>query len=302
MNSTTSCATVLTLLALFVSLLLPAVGRNSLAASGTFFVAPSSPLDSLASTSTYYTIRRDLRRCVSPLCGGYFVKRVNRANALCADGRFAAECYVAEIDWKNQSAVDTQKALLRGTIDRKQYQRFGLMGVFKVSEAWQSPSNSGPSGVFYRVKDNGIRCITQPCLSYHEAKLNSTVSSNIAGVDLGSVGSSDDLISDAQSAMTRAGGIIVVGVHTLVTGPGGRAESLKASQFYLRPSESSSAKPCIKTGCSNQICAEENVVSTCEYRPEYECYQKARCERQPDGNCGFTKTRELAACLNRFKK
>src|SRR6185436_16332906 len=27
---------------------------------------------------TFFTVRRDLRRCAAPLCGGFFAKRVNR--------------------------------------------------------------------------------------------------------------------------------------------------------------------------------------------------------------------------------
>lgn len=55
--------------------------------------------------------------------------------------------------------------------------------------------------------------------------------------------------------------------------------------------------PCIRTGCSGQICSDRDVVTTCEYRPEYACYRNARCERQADGRCGWTMTPALRACL-----
>lgn len=54
---------------------------------------------------------------------------------------------------------------------------------------------------------------------------------------------------------------------------------------------------CKRGGCSGQICAETSVISTCEWRPEYACYQAATCERQTNGTCGFTPTPALAACL-----
>ena len=57
------------------------------------------------------------------------------------------------------------------------------------------------------------------------------------------------------------------------------------------------SRPCIKTGCSGTVCAEEEVFSTCEYKPEYGCYRDAACERQPDGTCGWTESAELTACL-----
>jgi hypothetical protein len=58
---------------------------------------------------------------------------------------------------------------------------------------------------------------------------------------------------------------------------------------------------CYVGGCSSQLCTDRpGAVSTCEYRPEYSCYQNgaARCERQPDGLCGWTPTQTLFACLN----
>lgn len=55
--------------------------------------------------------------------------------------------------------------------------------------------------------------------------------------------------------------------------------------------------PCVKTGCSGQICADQSRISTCEFRPEYACYASATCARQADGACGWTQTPELVTCL-----
>ncbi len=57
------------------------------------------------------------------------------------------------------------------------------------------------------------------------------------------------------------------------------------------------AGACMKTGCGGTVCAAEQVITTCEFRPEHACYQDATCARQPDGNCGWTQTAELTACL-----
>ena len=56
-------------------------------------------------------------------------------------------------------------------------------------------------------------------------------------------------------------------------------------------------RPCVVTGCSRQVCADEEVMTTCEWRDAYACYRTARCERQPDGKCGWTQTEELKRCL-----
>jgi eight-cysteine-cluster-containing protein len=54
---------------------------------------------------------------------------------------------------------------------------------------------------------------------------------------------------------------------------------------------------CRKTGCSGEICSDRDIASTCIYRPEYDCYKSATCERQADGRCGFTETPALTECL-----
>ncbi len=54
---------------------------------------------------------------------------------------------------------------------------------------------------------------------------------------------------------------------------------------------------CRPTGCSGQICSDKDEVSTCEFQPQYACYQTATCERQPTGVCGWTPTAALTACL-----
>lgn len=60
----------------------------------------------------------------------------------------------------------------------------------------------------------------------------------------------------------------------------------------------SAAKACVITGCSGQVCADEEVMTTCEYRKEYACYKHARCERQQTGVCGWTETPALRICIN----
>lgn len=56
---------------------------------------------------------------------------------------------------------------------------------------------------------------------------------------------------------------------------------------------------CYVGGCSSQVCSdEEGLVSTCEFRSEYACYRTAQCKRQTNGQCGWTETLELKACLS----
>ena len=54
---------------------------------------------------------------------------------------------------------------------------------------------------------------------------------------------------------------------------------------------------CRVAGCSGEICSDRDMVTTCEFRPEFACFRAARCERQTGGQCGWTMTPELQACL-----
>jgi len=142
---------------------------------GTNFPGP----EPLAGSGEYYLVRQDVRRCMSPLCGGYFVKRVNQARTRCANGRWMSECYVAEIDWKGQAEIDPGKALVRGDIIARRFPRFGNLGALRVTESWESPSDKPATGTFYRARDRGVRCITHPCLSHTATRLNLNVTTTL---------------------------------------------------------------------------------------------------------------------------
>ena len=68
-------------------------------ASGADDTEASEGAVSASSTSTYWRVRPDFRKCISPICGGWWVSRVNFATTKCADGKLASECYVAGLDW-----------------------------------------------------------------------------------------------------------------------------------------------------------------------------------------------------------
>lgn len=68
-----------------------------------------------------------------------------------------------------------------------------------------------------------------------------------------------------------------------------------------KPDTKGTGAKCVRGGCSGQLCVSaaeaEGMVTTCEYRAEYACYNTAKCEVQSDGACGWTQTAELKACL-----
>lgn len=61
-------------------------------------------------------------------------------------------------------------------------------------------------------------------------------------------------------------------------------------------------RDCFKTGCSGTVCADEPIITTCEFRPEFACYQSAICERDPaSGVCRFRPTEQLSSCLEGYR-
>jgi len=65
------------------------------------------------------------------------------------------------------------------------------------------------------------------------------------------------------------------------------------------------SKDCkIFNGCNGAHCVDKsfdsNTITTCEMSSEQACYIKsiARCEKQNDGNCGWTQTPELQTCIS----
>ena len=84
--------------------------------------------------------------------------------------------------------------------------------------------------------------------------------------------------------------------------PSGLPENDKELRVPIRFGPASAQASCKPTGCSGQICSDQDVITTCEYREEYACYKTAKCERQSNGQCGWTQTPELQGCLKNATK
>ena len=208
-------------------------------------------------TSNYFIVTaQDYRKCAFPACGGVYVAQVNKATTKCSDGSYRAQCYIAETDLSSlglndgevsdfRSRFTGQTAIVRGYI-KNQYYGSSKYGKLVVNEAWQGRAETEPTGIFYRVKLNGVKCIASPCPSFTEEKLNSTTKRSIAGVDLYHLPVSQDAFDDASEAFTSPDGLLVVGKHKTVTGPGGSLWQLKATEFYTRV---------VHTDAEGQACA-----------------------------------------------
>lgn len=198
--------------------------------------------DSLNTTATYYRIVRDTRKCAAPLCGGWWVNRVNRTWTQCNDNAWRSTCYVVDVDAKMlglsddeearlTSAMESQQVVLRGRIQNKVYNGV-RRGQFRATEAWQSPTVDAPKGTFYRVTDTGRVCVVAPCAEFHEALLNSTDASDVHALNF----AGDELAVSAAWTAVSTGPILVAGINNAFVAPlsGQKGIALSATQYYTR--------------------------------------------------------------------
>lgn len=213
----------------------------------------------------YFAAQQDLRKCASPMCGGYFVHRVNASKTLCVDGSYAATCYVTGIDLSklNLDGIDAGHAVFRGAI-AKTIINGKTWGVFNASEAWVGQTASDATGSFYRAKDNGIRCIKAPCPQIGTHKLNTNAVRSVSDLDLtdtANPATQKQIDAAMDDLFSSSDGVLVAGTIS-ATKNGGHA--LVASEFFLKA-----------TG-----------IRYCGSRGLGPCNQGEYCAFGPNANCG----------------
>lgn len=202
---------------------------------------------SSASNSGYFIVTaRDYRRCMSPICGGLFVKRVNATTTRCADGSLQTSCYVASIDTASlgltadeqvefQEALSAGQALIRASRMSSFTFNGTKLGKLTAKEGWlaQGPAgrapqmaNALPGGTFYRVSDNGVRCMRAPCPTTTLSKLNATSRRTASGVNLTPARATRTQNDAAMDAYYTEEGFLMAGGVT--------SGLATANQFYLR--------------------------------------------------------------------
>lgn len=223
----------------------------------------SNPLFETVDEDSYFIwTRDDLRMCPSPVCGGFYVKALNRLMTLCADGSQSADCQVLQLDFSLLNMRENEQAgfqqaftaglgIIKGKLIEAQQSGI-LFPTLKINEAWLAQAGKEPRNAgFFQVHDTDIQCITTPCLTVEEGLLNMPWERFIAGVDLSSSGAETDQINAGYQEM-KTGFVIATGNHKIVHGPAGFSQILVASEFYL-PAEK--VQTCGKTVCpAGQVC------------------------------------------------
>lgn len=192
-----------------------------------------------AAAFDFFAADPDVRACsFDARCGGFFVSRPNRASTICGRGSQGARCYVDGLDWSGTALPDSvargyeerlrngEKLILKGTIAPHPAD---AGSVFAVTEVWLPRIEGGVAeGVAVLVKDNGLRCITAPCPSLTEYRVNSNRFAEITDIDLSTT---DERMLEIGMSALYDDGVLVFGDRYYPTkGAKGRA----ANQFYTR--------------------------------------------------------------------
>jgi hypothetical protein len=172
-----------------------------------------------------------------PAGSGLVAERINRSQLACADGSWAERCPVASIDWSAAqlaaadeataaASVGSYRAIVRGDL--------GVGAVLTAREVWLAGGADvgAPEDVVVRVQDADIRCITAPCESLTEQKLNSLREGLIAELDFAAVAGAADV--DLARAAMAGDGVIVAGWRIAVEGPAGSARGRAVSRSWTR--------------------------------------------------------------------
>jgi len=208
------------------------------------WLAGNAAAQSPNGTTTYVRVRPDPRMCPSPMCGGWWIRRVNRDTIVCGNGMVSPECYAADLDLSALQLAEKQRASLEQALAagaplvRGQLVRGSVsspppnvrLDTLLVTEIWRRYGQAKTAGTVFRVEDNGIRCVRAPCFSLHASALNTAAHRNVSSLDLGASGASRAVVQQARAALDDAG--VMIEGRVVPTADGGRA--LRASAFWLR--------------------------------------------------------------------
>lgn len=217
--------------------------------SGRAFAAAIAP----PKVDIVYSIKPDLRLCLAPACGGWWVTPVNTTTLglltetlLTSDAPLnkpAAE-YVASLEfgcvqWSAEQIsrftdlARNGQALLSGRLlDPRPATTNAALNQYRamvVQGAFLSSANSEPAGSIYSLKSTGIVCVTSPCPSFQGDLLNTNLSQEIHELSFAKT------ISEAEQGQMRGKlpqGVVVSATQSTIKGPAGEGVRLDINQVF----------------------------------------------------------------------
>lgn len=188
----------------------------------------------------YYLATQDLRKCVSPLCGGIFIQKVNRRAMRCPDGEVQKSCYIGEFDWRKLGSNPfgvvgsfDEAILLKGKPTKSLDTQFGNVGRFEAEAAFQHFGSDASKGKYAGLQNNGILCITSPCFSFDMLKLNSNKTRKLSGIDYSQLDADKNIVEQVQQNMANGETVIAFGTKNRVKGFAGKGLEFVVKSVYL---------------------------------------------------------------------
>ncbi|MCA2979786.1 MAG: hypothetical protein INH41_27730 [Myxococcaceae bacterium] len=224
-----------------------------------------------ARVSSYVVLRKDLRRCVSPMCGGWWVRDVNRATV--------REVYVSGFDFKPSGLTDEVQVkvteasdgevVLRGRLGPTE-PRFGTR-PFVVAEAYRGmPGVSVGAGEVFSTVERalGVHCVTTPCPDLRARRLHSSDSTLLHGVEVSRAARASVDARWLKHRVTDRGAVVAARVVTR-----GRETVLDVGQVFMRLPEPLQSCPRLQL----QQCPAGRTLSWA--RDESRCLMPTGCVR-----------------------
>lgn len=189
-----------------------------------------------ARSSTHVTLRHDTRRCMAPLCGGYFAHDVNRKTA---------DVYVNGLDFSKSGLSDRDVEAVRAAQPGELVVK-GKLGAadsrgtraLVVLEAWVGlPGMTLASGdAFYTAKarDPQVQCLVAPCHNLVAAKLATSSKPAFTRLEVGPAAKPLVDVAWLGSRVLTHGAIVAAHLESGQRFPGGLEKVLEASQVFVR--------------------------------------------------------------------
>lgn len=160
-------------------------------------------------TEIYYSHKRDYRRCMSPMCGGYWLTAVNDAETVCPDGTIGGQdgCYVASLDLNGIELRGDD--ILLGEFKKVEYGTLVADHLNVESAFTPTLEDAKPYDWINLIQDTGIRCFTTPCASQQIALVNTNDALTDYGYSYGVGDEERDILEDAFFKAYVTGGALV---------------------------------------------------------------------------------------------
>ncbi len=244
-----------------------------------------------ASSRTYVTLTRDMRRCLSPVCGGYFVTDVNRvspAPRYVSGLTFAGSGLDEETINKALEAVGGE-LVLRGKLGAEE--KMFHTRPFLVSGAWRGlPGMKVAAGdAFDSVEPLDVQCFAAPCPTGRATRLNAGGTTTFHEIDLDSAALVRVDRAWLLSRINLHDAIVAAHFVTRPGGPGGVARVLTASQVFVKLPEAPGPCPLVKMPpcAAGTVRSFNRNVDRCELPSA--CVIPGVCAQyQPNCEAGYT--------------